>query len=110
MALICVAWSSAPFGEAREDGQGSPEPAAGAPFSVSGREEPGILAMHWRVTKRMPAVSEIGGRHVIVQMERGEEIDFILDSGLAITRRADGSFLIDETGEVLWPVDPSSVA
>jgi hypothetical protein len=29
-------------------------------------------------------------------MERGEEIDFILDSGLAVTRGTDGSFLIDE--------------
>jgi hypothetical protein len=38
-------------------------------------------------------------------MERGEEIDFILDSGLAVTRRTDGSFLIDETGEVLQPID-----
>ena len=60
--------------------------------------------MHWRVTKRMPAVSKNGQRHTIVQMEKGEEIDFILDSGLAVTRRADGSFLIDETGEVLRPI------
>jgi hypothetical protein len=60
--------------------------------------------MHWRVTKRMPAVSKNGQRHTIVQMEKGEEIDFILYSGLAVTRRADGSFLIDETGEVLRPI------
>jgi len=61
--------------------------------------------MHWRVTKRMPAVSKNGQWHTIVQMEKGEEIDFILDSGLAVTRRADGSFLIDETGEVFRPID-----
>ncbi|ATP21338.1 MULTISPECIES: hypothetical protein [Sphingobium] len=61
--------------------------------------------MHWRVTKRLPAAGESGRRHTIVQMERGEEIDFILDSGLAVTRRTDGSFLIDETGEVLQPID-----
>lgn len=52
--------------------------------------------MHWRVTKRLPAAGESGRRHTIVQMERGEEIDFILDSGLAVTRGTDGSFLIDE--------------
>jgi len=47
MAPICVAWSSAPFGEAREDGQGSLEPAAGAPFSVSNNlwDTPRILPM-----------------------------------------------------------------
>jgi hypothetical protein len=61
--------------------------------------------MHWRVTKRMPAVSKNGQRHTIVQMEKGEEIDFILYSGLAVTRRTDGSYLIDETGEVLRPID-----
>lgn len=61
--------------------------------------------MHWRVTKRMPAVSKNGQWHTIVQMEKGEEIDFILDSGLAVTRRTDGSFLIDETGEVFRPID-----
>jgi len=53
----------------------------------------------------MPAVSKNGQWHTIVQMEKGEEIDFILDSGLAVTRRADGSFLIDETGEVFRPID-----
>lgn len=107
MAPICVPWSSAPFAEAREDGQGSLEPAAGAPFSVSNNlwDRPRDLAMHWRVTKRLPAAGESGRRHTIVQMERGEEIDFILDSGLAVTRRTDGSFLIDETGEVLQPID-----
>lgn len=61
--------------------------------------------MHWRVTKRLPAASENGRRHIIVQMEKGEEIDFILDSGLAVTRRADGTFLIDETGEILRTID-----
>lgn len=55
--------------------------------------------MHWHVTKRLLAASENGRRHIIVQMERGEEIDFILDSGLAVTRRAHGTFLIDETGK-----------
>lgn len=61
--------------------------------------------MHWRVTKRLPAASENGRRHIVVQMEKGEEIDFILDSGLAVTRRADGTFLIDETGEILRTID-----
>lgn len=61
--------------------------------------------MHWRVTKRLPAASENGRRHIVVQMEQGEEIDFILDSGLAVTRRADGTFLIDETGEILRTID-----
>lgn len=61
--------------------------------------------MHWRVTKRLPAAGENDRRHIIAQMEKGEEIDFILDSGLAVTRRADGTFLIDETGEVLCTID-----
>ena len=61
--------------------------------------------MHWRVTRRLPAAGENGRRHVIVQREKGEEIDFIMDSGLAVTRRAVSTFLIDETGEVLRPID-----
>lgn len=57
--------------------------------------------MHWRVTKRLPAASENGRRHIIVQMEKGEEIDFILEAGLAVTRLPDGTFRIDETGEII---------
>lgn len=57
--------------------------------------------MHWRVTKRLPAASENGRKHIIVQMEKGEEIDFILEAGLAVTRLPDGIFCIDETGEII---------
>jgi hypothetical protein len=34
-------------------------------------------------------------------MEKGEEIDFILEVGLAVTRLPDGTFRIDETGEII---------
>lgn len=42
-----------------------------------------------------------GRKHIIVQMEKGEEIDFILEAGLAVTRLPDGTFRIDETGEII---------
>ncbi|APL93404.1 hypothetical protein [Sphingobium indicum] len=57
--------------------------------------------MHWRVTRRLPAASENGRKHIIVQMEKGEEIDFILEAGLAVMRLPDGTFRIDETGEII---------
>ncbi|MEJ5979559.1 hypothetical protein WG901_23105 [Novosphingobium sp. PS1R-30] len=34
-------------------------------------------------------------------MEKGEEIDFILEAGLAVTCLPDGTFRIDETGEII---------
>jgi hypothetical protein len=34
-------------------------------------------------------------------MEKGEEIDFILEAGLAVMRLPDGTFRIDETGEII---------
>ncbi|GAD50887.1 hypothetical protein NT2_12_01450 [Caenibius tardaugens NBRC 16725] len=57
--------------------------------------------MHWRVTKRLPAASENGRRHIIIQMEKGEENNFILESSPAVTRLPDGAFRIDETGEII---------
>jgi|EndMetStandDraft_4_1072995.scaffolds.fasta_scaffold69949_3 hypothetical protein len=57
--------------------------------------------MGWRVTERLPAVDGEGRRYVVVEMRLGMEIDFILENGLAVTRQADGTFRIDETGKVL---------
>jgi hypothetical protein len=57
--------------------------------------------MGWRVNKRLSAVSEDGALYTIVQLENGGEIDFVMDSGWAVTRRPDGTFRIDETGEIL---------
>jgi len=57
--------------------------------------------MPWRVTGRLAAVSEDGANHTIVEMENGGEIDFILKAGLAVTRLPDGTFRIDETGEII---------
>jgi len=64
--------------------------------------------MGWRVTKRLPAVTETGVHHTIVQMEMADEIDFVMDNGLAVTRRPDGTFRINETGEILRLIDPQA--
>lgn len=57
--------------------------------------------MRWRVTKRLTAVTDSGVHHTIVQMEKAGEIDFVLESGWAVTHLADGTFRIDEMGEIL---------
>lgn len=59
----------------------------------------------WRVTARFDCEGLEGRRHTIVEMRRGDEIDFILEDGHSVTRLGDGTFEIDGTGEILRRCD-----
>ncbi|RYE69296.1 MAG: hypothetical protein EOP17_03860 [Rhizobiaceae bacterium] len=56
----------------------------------------------WRVTDRLNLRGEGGQLHVIIVMQDGADVDYVMADGKAVTRNPDGTFLIDETGEALF--------
>lgn len=62
----------------------------------------------WRVTTRQSGISDRGKSYTIVGMVDGCECDYILQDGRAITRNPDGTYLLDETGEILVTGNRSS--
>ena len=55
----------------------------------------------WRITDRLETRDEKGRLRSVVVMRNGVEVDYVMADGTAVTRRQDGTFCIDETGETL---------
>ncbi|WP_296307405.1 hypothetical protein [Pseudomonas sp.] len=59
------------------------------------------------MTQRLQAFTATGVLYTVIQMEQAGEIDFVRDNGQAVSRLPDGTFRIDETGEILRIGEPN---